>query len=49
MKRTSFEKDINGEYAELFLSVRDFIKYYVNETLIFLFEYNGLRDFENNL
>lgn len=26
MKRTSFEKDSNGEYAELFLSVRDFIK-----------------------
>ncbi|MDD2888759.1 MAG: hypothetical protein PHY66_13235 [Aliarcobacter sp.] len=26
MKRTSFEKDSNGEYAELFLNVRDFIK-----------------------
>ena len=26
MKRTSFEKDSNSEYAELFLSVRDFIK-----------------------
>lgn len=125
MKRTSFEKDSNGEYAELFLSVRDFIKicigndvkekysenittfyskeggfcyikvkddyvhigwfrgrhitdkynflfgkgktirgqkiykldkvardsikYYVNETLIFLFEYNELRDLKNNL
>lgn len=49
MKRTSFEKDINGEYAELLLRVRDFIKYYVNETLIFLFKYNGFRDFENNL
>ncbi len=26
MKRTSYEKDSNGEYAELFLNVRDFIK-----------------------
>jgi len=26
MKRTSFEKDSTGEYAELFLHVRDFIK-----------------------
>ncbi len=25
-KRTSFEKDSNGEYAELFLAVRDYIK-----------------------
>ena len=26
MKRTSFEKDSTGEYAELFLQVRDYIK-----------------------
>lgn len=26
MKRTSFDKDSNGEYAELFLQVRDFVK-----------------------
>jgi hypothetical protein len=26
IKRTSFEKDSSGEYAELFLEVRDFIK-----------------------